>query len=162
MTSISLAQPSLQHRHPLTEELLWIDVHACACTAPNKKMWQICQTIVANLNHSLESKPGIVFDQPGMLIICKNCTLCQSIILEVLSQCIKLMQCWTEHALPSSLMASISALVQPQACPWLMIAATISRLNPKNEPPLMRSLSASASLNNCDKMAVWLGLSQCT
>lgn len=50
------------------------------------------------------------------------------------------------ECVPSSLMASISALLQPDSCPWLMTAAAIKRLRPKKDPPLMRTLSASASL----------------
>lgn len=57
---------------------------------------------------------------------------------------------------PSSLMASISALLQPDSCPWLMTAAAIKRLRPKKDPPLMRTLSASASL------AFYMADSDCT
>jgi len=63
----------------------------------------------------------------------------ESLATKIRSQCC--------HGAPSSLIASISALTQPHSCPWLMIAATMSRLRPKKLPPLMRSLSASASLD---------------
>lgn len=85
-----------------------------------------------------------------MLIVCKHNWQGQvdghhSQRIKVKSECV-----------PSSLMASISALLQPDSCPWLMTAAAIKRLRPKKDPPLMRTLSASASL------AFYMADSDCT